>query len=258
MENRIFEEEEKLALTNYVKNRIFNEFFDETFKVASDDLFKLPKKGILYPERENPRNLFERQLILENESNEISVEKFLNTYESLQNFGLAHNLSFARTFMIKWFPQLCQAIREEQEKCLIYDLSADRAETGPYLTQLKPEKIALISLSELMRNITKIAIRHEEDRPNNYFIISKQLFESIGKSINMQIQYEVEEEAIDKRLNDKFAQMRPEKGEKSASQAKKKKQADILKSNMVEAVMKKSYRGANSNNSSYAIPSSVQ
>ena len=112
-----------------------------------------------------------------------------------------------------------------------------------------------------MRNITKIANRQTEDMPYNYFIISKQLFESIGKSINMQIQYEVEEEAIDKRLNEKFSklyQMEVDKTKKNYSNVYKKKQADILKSNMVENVIKKNYRSSNSNNSSYSIPVSVQ
>lgn len=38
--------------------------------------YKLPLNGIKYPEQENPRNLFERQLIIEEVSNELALDKF--------------------------------------------------------------------------------------------------------------------------------------------------------------------------------------
>ena len=52
--------------------------------------------------------------------------------------------------------------------------------------------------------------------------------------------------------------MEVDKTKKNYSNVYKKKQADILKSNMVENVIKKNYRSSNSNNSSYSIPVSVQ
>ena len=66
--------------------------YDELQKYAFQELFKMPQYGIKYPELENKRNLYERQLILEEESNEIAVDKFMKVYTDLQNFELSYNL----------------------------------------------------------------------------------------------------------------------------------------------------------------------
>ncbi len=39
--------------------------------------------GIKFPDLESQRNLYERQLILEEESNEIAIDKFLKVYSDL-------------------------------------------------------------------------------------------------------------------------------------------------------------------------------
>lgn len=116
-------ERENFKLTDNKRNKLISKFFQRLFKVCSDELYKMPVNGIPYPDFENPRNLFERQLILEDESNDIAIDKFMRTYESLAQFGLAHNLTFSKHHIVKWFPTLCQAIREEQEKCMQEDLT---------------------------------------------------------------------------------------------------------------------------------------
>jgi DNA-directed RNA polymerase len=108
----------------------------------------------------------------------------MRTYESLAQFGLAHNLTFSKHHIVKWFPSLCQAIREEQEKCMQVDLTNERGEYGPYLLKLSPEKIALVCLSELMKQVTRMATnRDEDDTSLSYYIVSKIMFSCIGKSV---------------------------------------------------------------------------
>lgn len=51
------------------------------------DLFKLPEKGIKYPEYESKRNLYERQLLLEEESHELALDKFSKVFEDMQNMN---------------------------------------------------------------------------------------------------------------------------------------------------------------------------
>lgn len=57
--------------------------FMDLRKHASMDLFKLPKNGVKYPEYETKRNLYERQLILEEESHELAMDKFGKIFEDL-------------------------------------------------------------------------------------------------------------------------------------------------------------------------------
>lgn len=98
---------------NYEK--IINDMYDEMSKYAFHCTFKLPLYGISYPEFESKRNLYERQLILEEESNSIAIEKFVKVYEDLQNFEMSHNLKFSKKYIVEWFPNLTKAIKEEQE-----------------------------------------------------------------------------------------------------------------------------------------------
>jgi hypothetical protein len=112
----------ELENNNMSRDKIIYTCYSEIIKTAMEGLFRLPKNGIKYPELENPRNLFERQLLLEDESNDIAIEKFLSVYEDLQNIGLSFNLQFARKYIVEWFPNLTKAIKEEQEACMVGDL----------------------------------------------------------------------------------------------------------------------------------------
>lgn len=197
---RLNESGAEIGLNSDERNKLVSDYYSNLFKVCSDELFKLPINGIPYPDFENPRNLFERQLILEDESSEIAIGKFMANYDNLTAMGMAQNLAFSRSYIIKWFPDLCKAIKEEQQRCMEPNLIGDRANYAPYLLKLTPEKLALISLSEIMKYITKMATMKDENNGQNYYIISKLLFASIGKSINMQIQFEVDEYNIHERI----------------------------------------------------------
>jgi len=176
------------------RDHLINDCYDKIAKASFDGLFRLPKGGIAFPDYENPRNIFERQLLLEDESNEIAVEKFLNIYDDLQNLGLSFNLTFAKNYIVEWFPNLTKAVNDEKEQCLLGDLKGDRKYYATYLTKLSSEKIALIALTELMKSILKLTQRKKDDDGAQFYVISKVLFDSIGKSVNAQIIFDFEED----------------------------------------------------------------
>ena len=202
-------EEKNFDKNEEKKNKFITLIYDEIGQTAFGLwLFKLPLKGIPHPDAENPRNLFERQLLLEDESNEIAIEKFLTVYEDLQNFGLSYNLKFARKYIIDWFPNLTRAIKEEQDLCIAGDQKGDRKFYGPYLTKLSSEKLSLLALTELMKCILKLTQQRKDDREleptvtsHPYFIISKILFNGIGRAANAQLIFDYEEEIL--KLNER-------------------------------------------------------
>jgi hypothetical protein len=65
--------------------------FEDLFNlVTSAKIFRLPKLGILDPTLENQKNLFERQLILEDESSSIALKKHLEGNKFLSQIGRGH------------------------------------------------------------------------------------------------------------------------------------------------------------------------
>ena len=181
------------------KDVLISQFYDSICKIAFDGLFRLPKNGIKNPEYENPQNLFERQLLLEDESNDIAIDKFLHIYEDLDNMGLSFNLLFAKNYIVNWFPNLCKAIKEEQEQCLLGDLKGERKFYGTYITRISAEKAAILSLTELMKHILKLVQKKKDDldeTPQSYYIVAKFLFDSIGKAVNSQMLSDIEEEIL--------------------------------------------------------------
>jgi len=181
------------------RDLLITECYDEIARVAFAGPFRLPVGGVRFPDYENPRNLFERQLLLEDESNEIAVDKFLSVYDDLENLGMSWNLKFAKSYIIEWFPNLTKAIKEEQEQCLLGDLKGDRKHYGSYLIKLSSEKVALLALTELMKSILKLTQKKKDDvdgSMHNYHIVSKVLFDAIGKAVNAQIIFDYEEELL--------------------------------------------------------------
>jgi len=96
--------------------------------------------------------------VLEEEANEMAVDKFLKIYEDLSNFDMSHNLKFAKSYIVMWFPNLTKAIKEEQEQCQLGELKGDRKYYAEYISRLSSEKLAIISLSQLMKQILHLTI----------------------------------------------------------------------------------------------------
>jgi DNA-directed RNA polymerase len=227
-----------LNLNQTSRNELLSDYFSKLFKVSSDCNFKLPVNGIPMPDSENPRNLFERQLVLEDETNQLAIDKFMELFGSLTKMNKAHELSFARANVSEWFLPMCKAIKAEQERCMEQNLAGDRANYAQYLLKLAPEKLAMISLIETIKLVIQIAIKSGEDTPvtsnsGSYYIISKVLFEAIGKSINSQIQYDIEEFNIEKKIKEEL-----QKTSKPGDKAFLLRRSDILKKNATEKILR--------------------
>lgn len=222
-------------VSNKRRNEMIEKFYDQLFKVAAENNFKLPLYGIPFPELENPRNLFKRQLILENESNELAVDNFMLTYEQMHKFGLAHNLSWSRSHIVKWFPVLCKAIRMEQEACMQPDLSDHRSIYASFILKLSPEKLAIISLSELMKMITQEVSSHDdESEAFSHYLVTKLLFKAIGKAINMQLAYQDKESSIEDQLKSEMMAT----GENPLSKIAAYRKGEILRKVASEEIIK--------------------
>ena len=112
---------------------------------------------------DNPRNLYERQLVLEKESNDLAVDKMIKIHNQLQKLEKAQNMAFSKRHMVEWFPYLTKAIKEEQDMCRGDKIKGDRRIYAEQFLKVAPEKIAALALSELMKAI--IAQVHRANRP---------------------------------------------------------------------------------------------
>lgn len=71
-------------------NFIINKLYDEVTQTALNlDKYRIPIHGITFPALENPMNLFQRQLKIEELSFELSHAKYKNTLDSLIKLGKA-------------------------------------------------------------------------------------------------------------------------------------------------------------------------
>ena len=80
----------------------------------SYDKFRVPVHGVPYPSLENPANLFQRQLKIEEHSFEFALTKYKTQLKSLVEIGRAHELGSSSRFMLKWIRDLDRAISEQQ------------------------------------------------------------------------------------------------------------------------------------------------
>lgn len=185
-------------------NSYIDQFYEQIFGYCSSGLFKLPEFGIKHSQHENQYNLFQRQLILEAESKNMAVEKFQNVFEDLQSLGTAYNLSFAKNYIKEWLPSLCETIKEEQEKCLLGNLQGDRKYYGPNLVKMSAEKLALISLSELMKPILGLVQSKSNFQRNKAetFLLTKLVVEGISKALTTQLVYDLEESLVKERKSE--------------------------------------------------------
>lgn len=128
-------------------------------------------------------------------------------FSSLQKMSKAQNLHAAQKCIIDWFPSLCREIQKEQEACIIdHKGVADRAIYGEYLVAMQSEKLAVIALTELLKELINTSIRyHKEDvksvakklMPNQISLI--QLTKEVNAQINKQHIYEKEQKLLRER-----------------------------------------------------------
>ena len=126
------------------------EMFEELFEfITTSNNFRLPKLGILDNKSENQKNLFQRQLILEEECSSASLRKFLKTNEYLSAIGRGHTTGNMKKQLLEWLPDVVVAIKEKQE--FIKTSKSKERESQPVeldtaVLRLEPVKLATICL----------------------------------------------------------------------------------------------------------------
>ena len=79
------------------------------------------------------------------------------------------------------------------------ELKGERKYYASYISRLSSEKIAIIALTELMKQILRLTQKwRDDDEVSNLqsCIISKGLFDAIGSALNMQFIFEYEERLL--------------------------------------------------------------
>jgi hypothetical protein len=139
MKNRVREvldsQKEKLALLKRKVNNQINKLYNEVCKTAFGlDKYRIPIHGIPHPQKENPMNLFQRQLKIEELSFELSQSKYKQSLDQLIKIGKADQLSVSHRYIISWMKLLEDAIAEQQ-KIFIQrgNLDPSKSKIGYYL-----------------------------------------------------------------------------------------------------------------------------
>jgi hypothetical protein len=89
---------------------LYNDVCKTAFAV---DKYRIPFHGIPFPHKENPMNLFQRQLKIEELSFELSQAKYKQSLDSLIKIGRADQLSVSHRYIISWMKHLENAIVEQ-------------------------------------------------------------------------------------------------------------------------------------------------
>ncbi|PSC74843.1 DNA-directed RNA polymerase chloroplastic mitochondrial [Micractinium conductrix] len=102
--------------------------------------------------RELRRN-WQRQVILETKAMEATRARYQKEQASMIARGAAAALPKARELLIRWFGPLTRAIMEEQKRILNGARGVDRKVYGPYLLQLEPEQLAVLTMHSVINAI---------------------------------------------------------------------------------------------------------
>lgn len=149
------EHNEKLQALKQEINQTINALYEEVATAAmSMDKFRVPIHGIPYPEAENPVNLFQRQLKIEQLSFDLAHSKYKNQMESLMRQGLADQVATSHRYILEWMRLLEQAIIEQQ-KIATKRGTLDHTKIGYYLMAMPGDQIATICVLHLVRHLFK-------------------------------------------------------------------------------------------------------
>ena len=152
-------------------NSSINALYDEVCKTAfALDKYRIPIHGLPHPERENPMNLFQRQLKIEELSFELSQSKYKQSLDALIKIGRADQLSVSHRYIISWMKLLEDAISEQQKIFMQRgNLDPQKSKIGYYLIQMPSDKIASLCVLHLMKHLFRQFIhdiRNYEDEEN--------------------------------------------------------------------------------------------
>ena len=137
-------------------NTIYNEVAETAFAL---DKYLIPYYGIKFPDLENPINLFQRQLKIEELSFEMSHAKYKNTLESLIKIGRADQLAASHRIVLYWLKSIQNAIQEQQRIFLRKNATDGKNKASFYLIQMPSDKIASICVMHLMKTLFRQFIR---------------------------------------------------------------------------------------------------
>jgi hypothetical protein len=94
---------------NKIINSLYNEIANSLFAL---DKFIIPINGIPEPDKENPMNLFKRQLKIEELSFELAHKKYQKTLNELIKIGRADQVATSHRYILKWMKTMERAINE--------------------------------------------------------------------------------------------------------------------------------------------------
>ena len=89
---------------------------------------------------------WQRQITLETRAVDAAIARYRREAEAATRRGAAATLPPARKLLVSWFKPLAQAIEQEQMRIASGAPGIDRSVYGPYLLQLDPEQLAVITL----------------------------------------------------------------------------------------------------------------
>ena len=108
-QDRIGEIKEKL-------NGLINQLYDDIAKKALEmDRFRIPVYGIPEPSLENPVNMFQRQIKIEQLSFELAHSKYKSSLTNLMKVGKADQMATSHRYILEWTKTLETAIAEQQQ-----------------------------------------------------------------------------------------------------------------------------------------------
>ena len=93
---------------------------------------------------------WQRQITLETRAVDAAIARYKREAEAAMKRGAAATLPPARKLLVNWFKPLAEAIQEEQYKIANGSPGIDRSVYGPYLLQLDPEQLAVITMHAAM------------------------------------------------------------------------------------------------------------
>ncbi len=105
---------------------------------------------------EERQELEQLELEWETKSVEKAVDRYKNVSKNLKQLGLGFEIFQGNQLLAHWFEPLCEAIKQEQNIILQSTMNnSDRKAYGPYLVTVSPEKLAVLTMHEVLTHLLK-------------------------------------------------------------------------------------------------------
>ena len=192
---------------------------NKLFNGIGENNFKLPEEGILYPDEEDQRNLFQRQLVIESISFRLSweikqqMDRYLLQTGSYSSTIISHLIDLN-------LPVFTELVDKERSRCigLLQNETAMKNSDSYASTVVKfsAEKLAVITLQEIFRVIGKVILdkrkQLDDERVTNFEksmcvipirTLVTDLANTIGKELLFDVNYQAYLRSDAKRKVDK-------------------------------------------------------